>query len=185
MVDAPSKPDDGLDIPQFLRRKDTEPAAMPQSLLALTIFQPWASLILAGAKPIEWRGWEAPSRVVGQRIAIHAAARRVQRDEIVALLLDLHAHGEAGTSLIVEIAITLLERWLTSPGALPLSTVLCTAILGKPIRAADYARSRGIDSDRIDHAKWGWPLTEIEPVIPMAPARGMQGFWRWIPEPVG
>ena len=155
---------------------------MVDTMLALTVYQPWTSLIAYLAKPIEWRGHVYPEHMIGTRIAIHAGARQVRRDEIAQLLLDLRANGEAGTSLIPEIAIPLLERWHTSPGALPLSTILCTAILGKPIRAADYARSRGIDNDRVDHKKWGWPLTDIEPVIPMAPARGQQGFWSWIPE---
>lgn len=155
---------------------------MVESMLALTVWQPWTSLIAELAKPIEWRGWPFPERMIGMRVAIHAGARPVKRTEIKELLLELHYYGQAGTSLIPEIAIPLLERWHTSPGALPLSTVLCTAILGQPIRATDYAKSRGIDSTRIDHAKYGWPLTDIEPVIPMAPARGTQGFWRWIPE---
>ena len=46
---------------------------------ALTIWQPWASLIMAGAKPWEWRGWAPPRSLVGQRIAIHAGARKVGR----------------------------------------------------------------------------------------------------------
>jgi hypothetical protein len=155
---------------------------MVESMLAITLWQPWASLILAGAKPIEWRGWLFPERLIGARIAIHAGARPVKRNEIKELLLNLCFHGEAGTSLIPTVAIPYLERWHTSPGLLPLSTVLCTVILGQPIPASDYAKSRGIDSNRIDHAKYGWPLTGIEPVIPMAPARGMQGLWRWVPE---
>ncbi len=149
-------------------------------MMALTIWQPWASLILAGAKPIEWRGWAAPPHRVGRRFAIHAGARPVRRSELAALILDLRHDGEIATSLIPSLALPLLEAWHTSPGALPLSTVLCTAILGQPIPAADYAKSQGIDSDRVDHAKWGWPLSAIEPVIPMAPATGMQGFWRWV-----
>jgi hypothetical protein len=149
------------------------------SMPAITIWQPWASLILAGAKPIEWRGWAAPPRFVGTRIAIHAGARPIRKIEITALILDLRDDGEIATSLIPSKALPLLEAWHTSPGALPLSTVLCTAILGKPIPAAEYAASRGIDSDRVDHAKWGWPLSDIEPVTPMAPAHGKQGFWRW------
>ena len=28
---------------------------------ALTIWQPWASLIIIGAKPFEWRRWRAPA----------------------------------------------------------------------------------------------------------------------------
>jgi hypothetical protein len=148
---------------------------------ALTVWQPWASLIAAGCKPIEWRGWVFPEYLLGARIAIHAGARRVRVNEIAGLLLDLRQDDQDFTSLVVEPSIALLERWHTSPGALPLSTVLCTAVLGDPIRAPEYAKSRGIDSDRIDHTKWGWQLGEIEPVIPMAPARGGQGFWSWTP----
>jgi hypothetical protein len=148
---------------------------------ALTVHQPWASLILAGAKPIEWRTYPFPVRMVGTRIAIHAGARPVRKREIEALIDDLMFHGEAGTSLDPAIAIPLLKGWLFDPAMIPLSTVLCTAILGAPIPARSYAKSRGIDSDRIDHGKWGWPLTDVVPVIPMAPARGAQGFWTWTP----
>jgi hypothetical protein len=151
-------------------------------MLALTVWQPWASLIAAGAKPYEWRGWAAPRRVVGQRIAIHAGVRAPLKREIGALCYDLDTHGAALTSLNVAIALPLLERWLAAPGMLPLSSVLCTAIMGEPITAAAYAREHGVraaDSDRIDHTKWGWPLTDIEVLEPFIPAKGAQGFWNW------
>jgi hypothetical protein len=154
---------------------------MADAFPALTIWQPWASLIAAGAKPYEWRGWEAPHRHVGRRIAIHAGARPVKRPEIGELLVDLRRGGML-TSLIADIAVPLLERWHTSPGALPLSSVLCTAILGQPLTAAQYAAQHGAtpaDSDRIDHTKWGWPLTAIEVLEPFMPAKGAQGFWTW------
>lgn len=35
---------------------------------ALTIWQPWASLIISGAKPYEFRGWRIPESLIGQRI---------------------------------------------------------------------------------------------------------------------
>jgi hypothetical protein len=146
---------------------------------AITIWQPWASLIAANAKPYEWRGWPAPARMIGRRIAIHAGARKVRRDELADLLLDIEHEGDAGTSLIVAKARPLLEAWHTSPGMLPLSSVLCTAVLGVPITAAQYARAFKGDSDRINHMMWGWPLTEIEVLEPFVPAKGMQGFWTW------
>jgi ASCH domain. len=49
---------------------------------ALTIWQPWASLIIAGAKPYEFRGWRAPRSLIGQRIVIHAAARKIDMEEV-------------------------------------------------------------------------------------------------------
>ena len=147
---------------------------------AITIWQPWASLIQAAAKPYEWRGWAAPKRLVGRRIAIHAGARKVVVQEIQELIYLLDRHGEAGTSLIPEVAKPLLERWSSAPGMLPLSSVLCTAVLGEPIPATLYAAGKNVaDSDRIDHTKWGWPLTEIETLEPFQPAKGMQGIWNW------
>lgn len=41
----------------------------------LSIRQPWASLILLGIKRIENRSWPAPSALIGQRLAIHAARK--------------------------------------------------------------------------------------------------------------
>lgn len=40
---------------------------------ALTLRQPWASLIVHGVKTIETRSWKAPDALIGERIAIHAA----------------------------------------------------------------------------------------------------------------
>lgn len=150
---------------------------------ALTIWQPWASLIAAGAKPLEWRGRAAPRGLRGVRIAIHAGARKVRPAEIAGLIWELRYSSAFATSLVPEIALPLLEQWHTSPGILPLSSILCTATLGIPITAATYAERHGVtaaDSDRIDHSKWGWPLTDIEVLEPFVPAKGAQGFWTWL-----
>lgn len=39
---------------------------------ALTVKQPWASLIASGIKGVENRSWKVPKSIQGQRIAIHA-----------------------------------------------------------------------------------------------------------------
>ena len=48
-----------------------------------------------------------------------------------------------------------LDRLYSAPGGAILSTVLCTAILGEPIKAAELWEG---DSDRIDHHVWAWPM---------------------------
>ena len=48
---------------------------------AVTLHQPWASLIAHGYKTTETRGWPAPQALVGSRVAIHAAKRRPRRTE--------------------------------------------------------------------------------------------------------
>lgn len=57
------------------------PLPEPAAMKALTIWQPWASLVMIGAKPYEFRRWdyrERQSGLQGQRIVIHAGARPVK-----------------------------------------------------------------------------------------------------------
>lgn len=47
---------------------------------AITLHQPWATLVAFGFKTIETRTWAPPSSLIGQRIAIHAAgAGRIRK----------------------------------------------------------------------------------------------------------
>ncbi|MDD3416807.1 MAG: ASCH domain-containing protein [Lachnospiraceae bacterium] len=42
---------------------------------AITIRQPWASLIAHGIKDIENRTWRCPTKHIGTRVLIHAAVK--------------------------------------------------------------------------------------------------------------
>lgn len=42
---------------------------------AISIKQPWASLIVHGIKDIENRTWVCPKKYIGQRVLIHASAK--------------------------------------------------------------------------------------------------------------
>ncbi|WP_374650275.1 hypothetical protein, partial [Rhizorhabdus sp.] len=102
---------------------------------ALTIWQPWASLIIVGAKPFEFRGWKPPRWIIGQRIVIHASARRSPKIEIDELLMPLlmrerFAQSAAETCLLPEKAIPVLQ--LARKGLLPIAAGIGTAIIGEP-----------------------------------------------------
>lgn len=160
---------------------------------ALTIWQPWASLIVAGAKPYEFRGWRAPRSLIGQRIVIHAGARKIDRIEALSLWNTLmeRDNGEesrilaAETCLHPDKALLILARaW--SPceeGPLPMSAGIGTAILGEPRNGLEIAEEFGVprvnDSDRDEHTNWGWPMLEVERWDIPAPMKGRQGFWNW------
>jgi hypothetical protein len=150
---------------------------------ALTVYEPWASLIILGAKPWEWRGHELPRYMVDVRAVIHASRRPVKRPELVELLDDLKT-DPLGTSLIPEIAIPFLERALRHGYPFRLGYGLGAAVFRAPIAAATWAAEHnrvGLDSDRIDHSKWAWPLTDLEPFAHPIACRGLQGFWTWDP----
>lgn len=150
---------------------------------ALTIWQPWASLILIGAKPYEFRGWKVPGFMLGQRIAIHAGARPVKPGEVKDLIARLATPSLAwSTALRAEVALPLLELALRNPSSLPRSSLLCTAVLGQAVNGFSVAGEFGgvvNDSDRAEQANWAWPLSDIEPLVPPVEAKGAQGFWDW------
>jgi hypothetical protein len=149
---------------------------------ALTIFQPWAHLIMIGAKPYEFRRWNYLQRqrgLEGQRIVIHASARPVRPAEVEDIIGRVE---DPVLSLRAEIALPLLTRIRDAYKARGLvqSAGLGTAILGKPIHAWALFNSPA-DRYRIfadDHI-WAWPLTDIRPFSRPIPCRGGQGFWTW------
>lgn len=146
---------------------------------ALTIWQPWASLVMIGAKPYEFRRWDYRTReasLEGERIVIHAGARPIKPAEIEDIIERMH---DRISSLRSEIAIPLLARIRAAHkcrGVVEMSAALGTAVLGKPKSVAALFNSPA-DSDRIDHHMWAWPLTDIKPFPEPIPCRGMQGFW--------
>lgn len=148
---------------------------------ALTIWQPWASLVMIGAKPYEFRRWDYRERAAdleGQRIVIHAGARPVHPNEVHDIIARME---DRISSLRAEIAMPLLTRIRDAhrcKGVVELSAGLGTAILGKPKSVAALFNSPA-DSDRIDHHMWAWPLTEIQPFDTPIQAKGAQGFWNW------
>lgn len=145
------------------------------TLPALTVWAPWASLIIAGAKPIEWRGHPAPRVFRHRRIAIHCGARPAKDTEIQDILARI---ADKESSLVAEIAEPILRN--THRLSYPLSSILGTAVLGEPIPVRDWLalNAPGYDSNRIDFRKWAWPLTDIVRFDIPIPYRGAQGFWR-------
>lgn len=151
---------------------------------ALTIWQPWATLIMIGAKPYEFRKWDYRTRnrdVEGQRIIIHAGARRMHPGEVSELLINLGMGEETG--LVHEPARELLVKVGFKSGdggvQLPHGCALGTAIVGTPAKAFDIFKGKVEDSSRIDQHVWAWPLTDIQKFDEPIPMRGLQGFWNW------
>ncbi len=157
----------------------------PKAIWALTIWEPWASLIMIGAKPYEFRGWHR-AWLAGERIGIHAGARPVKRDEVAELILRLKSDEDWSTCLRKEIALPFLEKVHGSPRSLPLAHMLGTALVGKAVLGPSVVsefggpeNAFGNDSNRDEDANWAWPLSNIKPLQPPVPAKGAQGLWRW------
>ena len=156
---------------------------------ALTVYQPWASLIAAGLKPYEFRksGLDKhPLRtVIGERIAIQAGARPVRAGEYLGLiyrLRGLHNHPPPALAEGAEAYLSMRPK-----SSFPRSCIVCTVIVGNPVRGDEAARRMGIplagnDSDREETFNWGWPMLYIKTVSNI-PCRGAQGVWT-VPAPI-
>ncbi|PZA12485.1 hypothetical protein DNX69_10960 [Rhodopseudomonas palustris] len=153
---------------------------------ALTIWQPWASLVMIGAKPYEFRRWRFADRphlakLIGQRIVVHAGARPARPAE----LLDILERIDQGESALDRaIARPFLEELLAArlrkeTGPAPLAAALGTAVLGEPRNCLDLFVDTVADSTRIDEHMYAWPLTDVQAFPEPIPAAGAQGFWNF------
>jgi hypothetical protein len=82
---------------------------------AITIKQPWASLIVHGIKDIENRTWPCPDKYIGQRVLIHASLKLdrepymifndVQADAIDNCIMDVCGYYKQTGAIIGSVEI--------------------------------------------------------------------------------
>ena len=159
---------------------------------AITLWQPWASLIAQGHKQIETRSWRPPLSAIRQPIAIHAAKRLVKPNDV-----DEEARRKVEQLMGWDWYLTSI-----SYGAVVATATLKAAIKISPSAYDDYelivinevkktvAERTGtvIDFPPHEHlfgdftpGRWLWILTDVQPVDPPQPARGKEGIWQWEP----
>ena len=144
----------------------------------ITVWQPYASLIAIGMKPFEFRGWAPPASIVGQRIGIHAAARKVRPHEISEIIAQVQA--SPWDVCLHDGVLPWLEQVLREPESLPLSAIVCTAELWTPENGLDVSRRwgwRGGDGQERGAANYAWPMQNVRPLVSPIEAKGRQGFW--------
>jgi activating signal cointegrator 1 len=134
---------------------------------ALSMTQPWASLVAFGEKTIETRSWSTDYR---GRIAIHAAkeypesARKLAFDQPFKDLLA---------------AIEELTGEPLPTGAILATVELCACVPADLIhRLPDEERLLGDYSA----GRFAWLLREVERFEKPIPASGALGLWEWCPQ---
>lgn len=169
---------------------------------AISLWQPWASLIAIGEKPFETRSWSPPPELIGQTIAIHAA-KKVDK-EACALAEDL-VYNRRGKEIAAKLAALdegIDDRLLQSFGAATLAAgcIVCTArldaafLLGEPAEGTARPAARVVKRlisrpmpecftvrydayGNYEPGRWAWLLTNITPMRPPVAAVGRQGFF--------
>lgn len=133
---------------------------------ALSLWQPWASLIMSGAKVHETRSWSAPPLIIGQRIAIHAAMRMVRPFEISP---ELHR---------------VCMRYLgsTYQHVLPMGSIIGFATLAYSAPVENFKHNLAPDDavcGNFADGRFGWRMKDIEELAAPIYARGRQKLWNW------
>jgi|SRR5579864_5102175 len=139
---------------------------------ALTLTQPWATLVAMGAKRIETRSWRVSYR---GRILIHAAASMPGECRNFAV-------GTAFDDLEVE-AQRLGVSNVLDPAVLPRGAIVASAKLIDclPTMDARIQRLLRIGPERrygdYSEGRWAWLFEDVERMEPPVPAKGSLGLW--------
>ena len=157
---------------------------------ALTIRQPWASLIAEGIKTVETRSWSTKYR---GELAIHAGLHRPEvwmgEEGPYGEIWNEGSDGEC----LVQWAQTdkrdflpgrllpLNERWWLAPAPdfpslpMPLGFVVATCELVDVLATADVQSDPYGD---FTPGRFAWILADVQKIDPV-PAKGKQGLWNW------
>jgi hypothetical protein len=130
----------------------------------LTLMQPWATLIAAGAKRVETRSWATAYR---GPLAIHASAR------LPAATRMLFAQE--------PFASAFREAGILRPEDFPLGKVLAVCRLVDCQRITVESRPEEPEASFGDYTpgRWAWLLEDVEVLRGPVAARGRLGLWEW------
>ena len=145
------------------------------AMKAISLWQPWASLIATGAKTIETRSWSTNYR---GPLAIHAA--KTWNQELDAMICEGRIQG----GLAPLVGKPLGHTW---PGVhkkdLPFGCVVAICDLVDCIPTAEMTQTQVFPQrffGDFTPGRYGWVLANVRRIEPI-PAIGRQGFWDWSP----
>lgn len=139
-----------------------------RTIKAISLWQPWASLIAIGAKQHETRSWGTSHRGF---MAIHAA-KRWTAEERGACMLFKH-------NFAVTVA-DCLEYWPTVP--LPLGAMLCVVRLVNVRQIGAWASELSVSERAFGNyapGRYAWKLEVVKVFDAPIPAKGAQGLFNW------
>ena len=132
---------------------------MGEMIPCLSLWEPWASLWMRGPKVHETRHWPAPEKLVGRRIVVHAAKKRIKPEDLEPDLREL----------------------LSSVPGMPLQygMALGTGVLARCARTEDTEPAS--DADRVAgnwaSGRYAWRMEDRITFPEPIPLRGRQGIF--------
>ena len=164
--------------------------ATADTINAITLWQPWASLIAQGHKQIETRSWQPPISAIRQPIAIHAAKRLVKPNDVdeetrrkVTELLGSFWYMDVPSYGVVVATATLKAAIKVNPAAyddyeLTVINEVKRTVAERTGTAIDFPPHEYLFGD-FTPGRWLWILTDVQPVDPPIECKGQQGLWQF------
>jgi len=153
---------------------------------AITLHQPFASLIEGGVKNIETRTWKPPESLVGQRIAIHAASKKLTEQEWIDLPMSVsykmyQRYGPQWRKVIPYGRVIATAKLVTYAEVLERHRDNRHVWCQRPTRAFQSLIATDPYGD-FSVGRYLWFLDDIQIVEGRPIVRGRQKFWDWTPE---
>lgn len=139
---------------------------------ALTLWQPWATLIAINEKRVETRGWKTDYR---GELAIHASAKLPPR------WLGASRHTERFRNELADVLLCRTTAVENVTRTLPLGAILCIVRLDsiEPVeRVRDILCERELIFGNYEEGRYAWFLDLVERFDPI-PAKGNRMIWNW------
>ena len=145
---------------------------------ALTLTQPWASLVAIGAKKIETRGWKTSYR---GPLAIHAAkgfpkwAREFTTESVVYEAVKVRFNqGHCG---LPAYPLGMVVATCNLVDILPTETVGCLPGVFDDYPELDNPDERAFGD--YTAGRWAWVLEDVVLLPKPIPAKGALSLWEW------
>lgn len=179
---------------------------------AISLWQPFASLISGGLKSFETRHFPPPASLLGKRIAIHAAKRHHKREErewwvdTVAYLRHMAGDDEFSDAAYMLDKLVGWKVQFHAGNPIPRGAIVCTAVLDGAYQCGDHVMMRGrpmwsaakvMPGSRsintyttvdpygdYSPGRWAWRLDDVKVLDVPIPAVGKQGWFDWDPNAV-
>ena len=160
---------------------------MQGKMYALTLWQPWATLIAERVKVFETRSWKPPKNLIGQRIAIHAAKKNPTREEIDNYPPSIRRE--------MEKLYGFTNWWEIIPYGAIIATTTITGFFYVQEVVDVLVRVKGLRTDETHNGtpgcldidmfgdyspgRYAWRLSDVSKETEPIPAKGKLGLWVW------
>ncbi|CAH1055952.1 ASCH domain-containing protein [Paenibacillus pseudetheri] len=137
---------------------------------AITIIQPWATLIAHGEKQFETCSWATKHR---GELAIHAGKKidkEACRDPEIRKALERHGYTEDNLPTGAVVAICKLSEYLKS---------VDTWTDGYELEGGKLIYSPEYEFGDFTPGRYAWEMTNVKQLPLPIPAKGQQGLWNW------